>query len=83
VKARPRLGVPLAEVEGDPFAAGPWCWLLSGARRIRPVLVKGQVGLFFVPDQLVMPLPRCRKGPALANEQRLKWARLDSPIGDD
>jgi hypothetical protein len=52
--------VPVAEVEGDPFAVGPWCWLLAGARRIRPVAFKGQVGLFDVPDQLVMPLRHCR-----------------------
>jgi ASCH domain-containing protein len=42
--------MPVAEVEGDPFAVGPWCWLLAGARRIRPVPFKGQVGLFDVPE---------------------------------
>jgi hypothetical protein len=42
--------VPLAEVEDDPFAVGPWCWLLARARRIRPVPLKGQVALFDVPD---------------------------------
>jgi len=29
--------VPLVEVDGDPFAVGPWCWVLSGARCCRPV----------------------------------------------
>jgi hypothetical protein len=45
--------VPVAQVEGDPFAVGPWCWLLAGARPIRPVPFKGQVALFRVPHQLV------------------------------
>jgi hypothetical protein len=71
--------VPLAEAEGDPFALGPWCWLLARARRIRPVPFKGQVGLFHVPDQVVVPPRRCRTAPALANESRLKWGPLDSP----
>jgi hypothetical protein len=48
--------VPLAEVEGDPFASGPWCWLLAGARQIRPAPFKGQVGFFAVPESLVVPL---------------------------
>jgi hypothetical protein len=52
--------VPVAEVAGDPFAVGPWCWLLSGARRFSAVPFKGQVGLFDVPDQLVEPLRLCR-----------------------
>ena len=49
--------VPLAEVKGDPFAVGPWCWLLARARPIRPVPFRGQVGLFDVPNQIVK-LPR-------------------------
>lgn len=44
--------VPLAEVEGDPFAVGPWCWILSRAQRIWPVPCKGQVSFFGVPDTL-------------------------------
>jgi hypothetical protein len=32
------------------------------------IAFKGQVGLFNVPDQLVVPLRRCRNAPALANE---------------
>jgi hypothetical protein len=57
--------VPLAEVEGDPFAVGPWCWLLAGARRIRPVPFKGQISLFNVPDNLARALlktPRIAPG---------------------
>ena len=43
--------VPVEEVEGDPFAVGPWCWLLARAHPIRPVPFKGQVSLFDIPDQ--------------------------------
>jgi hypothetical protein len=71
--------VPLAEVEGDPFAVGPWCWLLARARRIRPVPFKGQVGLFNVPDQLVVPLRRCRDAPAVGDEPGLNRAPPDAP----
>jgi hypothetical protein len=35
----------LAKVKGDPFAVGPWCWLLARARRMRPVPFKGQADL--------------------------------------
>jgi ASCH domain len=56
--------VPLADVEGDPFAVGPWCWLLTGARRIRPVPYKGQVSLFDVPEHLLVPVDRCSTVPA-------------------
>ena len=45
--------VPLAEVEDDRFATGPWCWILRGARRVRPVPFLGHVGLFEVPSRLV------------------------------
>src|SRR4051794_10971425 len=63
--------VPLAEVEGAPFAVGPGCWLLAGARPIRPVPFKGQVAPFNVPDQLVEPPRRCRNARALADGPRL------------
>ena len=45
--------VPLAEVEGDPFAVGPWCWMLRAPRAIRPVPYRGQVSFFDVPARLV------------------------------
>ena len=48
--------VPVAEVEGDPFALGPWCWLLARARRIQPVPFQGQVGLFNAPVGVVQGL---------------------------
>jgi hypothetical protein len=63
--------VPLEEVEDDPFAVGPWCWILRRPRRIQPVPFKGQVSLFNVPDQLAVLLRRCRNAQALANEKRL------------
>jgi activating signal cointegrator 1 len=30
-----------ADLRGHLFAAGPWCWVLDGARRIEPVPCKG------------------------------------------
>jgi hypothetical protein len=63
--------VPLAMATGDPFAIGPWCWLLARARRIRPVPWKGRVSLFEVPDQVVEPLCPCRNAPEVGNEPGL------------
>jgi hypothetical protein len=48
--------VPVADVTGDPFATGPWCWTLCSAVEIQPVPFRGQVGLFHVPDVLLKPL---------------------------
>ena len=42
-------------VESDPFAVGPWCWLLANPRAIRPVAFKGQVALGAV-DAVVLGL---------------------------
>jgi hypothetical protein len=72
--------VPVAEVEGDPFAVGPWCWLLAGARRIRPIPFKGQVAMFKVPDRLVMPLDRRGTALVIRNEQRFNRGTGD-PAG--
>jgi hypothetical protein len=71
--------VPLAEVQGDPVANGPWCWLLAGARRIRPVPFKGQVGLFNVLDEVGEPPRHSRNAQALGNETRLNRAAPDPP----
>jgi hypothetical protein len=30
-----------AELRGHAFASGPWCWVLTGARRIEPIVCKG------------------------------------------
>jgi hypothetical protein len=65
--------VPLAEVERDSFAVGPWCWLLARARPIRPVPFKGQVSFFDVPDQLLEPLRLCRNAPAASYDKR-QWS---------
>jgi hypothetical protein len=35
--------VPFDEVQGDPFAIGPWCWVLDRPRSFSPVPCKGQV----------------------------------------
>jgi hypothetical protein len=56
--------LPLAEVAADPFAVGPWCWMLANARRIKPVPFRGQVSFFSVPANLVEPLSPSRTGPA-------------------
>src|SRR5262249_24999870 len=38
----------------DPFAVGPWCWVLSNARAFaKPVPFSGQLSWFEVPDELV------------------------------
>jgi hypothetical protein len=71
--------VPLAEVEGDPFALGPWCWLLRRPRRLRPVPFAGQVSFFDVPDHLLVAPCPCRNAQALANEPRLKRDPPASP----
>jgi hypothetical protein len=63
--------VPLTEVEDDPFAVGPWCWLLARPRRVQPVPFKGQVALFDVPDHLTVPLRRRRNAQAPSHESRL------------
>ena len=38
--------VPVAEVLGQPFAEGLWCWLLLNPRHIGPIPCKGMLGLF-------------------------------------
>jgi hypothetical protein len=49
--------VPFAEVEGRPFAEGPWCWLLKESRLIVPVPWRGMPGLFSVPDDQIVIRP--------------------------
>lgn len=49
--------VPLEEVSADPFASGPWCWILSEPQAIDPIPWKGQTQLFHVPESaLTLPL---------------------------
>jgi hypothetical protein len=49
--------------QGDPFAKGPWCWLLANPRPIQPVSFQGQVALFTVPEDLVVLLGRSGSRP--------------------
>lgn len=45
--------VPIEQVADDPFAYGPWCWILQNPRALAvPIPYKGQLGLFEVPDAL-------------------------------
>ena len=41
--------VPVEQVAGDPFAEGPWCWILENPRAIEPFPCRGQQNLFSVP----------------------------------
>jgi hypothetical protein len=46
--------VPLEVVPPDPFAEGPWCWILRNARPLaRPVPYVGRLLFFEVPDQAI------------------------------
>ncbi|MDB5311706.1 MAG: hypothetical protein JWO38_5908 [Gemmataceae bacterium] len=46
--------VPLSEVEGQPYATGPWCWILANPEPLEiPIPLKGRLGLFDVPDSLI------------------------------
>jgi hypothetical protein len=46
--------LPATEVASEPLAVGPWCWVVRGARPIRPVSFRGRVAFFEVPDRLVV-----------------------------
>lgn len=42
--------VPVADLAGDPFATGPWCWLLANARPLsHPLSCRGLLGLADLP----------------------------------
>jgi hypothetical protein len=43
------------EVSDDPFAIGPWCWVLDRPRSFPPVSWKGQVNLFNVAQSIYTP----------------------------
>ena len=46
--------VPVAEVAGQPFAEGPWCWLLDDVFAFdEPVLYRATQMIFAVPDGLL------------------------------
>jgi ASCH domain len=38
--------VPLREVKRDPWASGPWCWILQDVQRLRPQYMPGKLGLW-------------------------------------
>lgn len=58
--------VPLEKVQGQPFAEGPWCWILEDVRVISPGITwRGSQGLFSVPDEVIqkaMDYPEARQG---------------------
>jgi hypothetical protein len=64
--------VPVAGVARDPFAVGPWCWLLADSRPIRPVPYRGQVSFFDVAAHLIEPLGRARNWAGAGDGRRLK-----------
>jgi hypothetical protein len=74
--------VPLAEVKDDPFAVGPWCWVLTNPRPIKPTPFKGQVCLFPVPLKFMAPLGRARSRAYPINQSIPKGRAPDLP-GED
>ena len=45
--------VPIESVKHDPFASGPFCWMLSNAQRFqRPVSCVGKLGLWTPPSSI-------------------------------
>jgi hypothetical protein len=38
--------VPFEKVKDDPFACGPWCWVLDKPQAFASISCKGQVNLF-------------------------------------
>jgi hypothetical protein len=46
--------VPVADVAGEAWADGPWCWKLGNARAVEPFALNGQLMLFEVPDRLAL-----------------------------
>jgi ASCH domain len=50
--------VPVDQVADDPFAYGPWCWILQNPRPLAiPIPYKEKLGLFEVPDSLLSDPP--------------------------
>jgi hypothetical protein len=60
---------PLEKVRHDPWAEGPWCWLLENPRRLAaPVPLRGLVKLF--ESDLDLPLPGiCKRGETDGNSE--------------
>lgn len=51
-----KLGVSVDEFLANVHAEGPWCWVLQGARRIKPIAARGQQGIwtFYPPNEGVV-----------------------------
>jgi len=44
--------VPLADVAGDVYAFGPWCWVLERPKAIRPIPCLGSTKLWHMPQKV-------------------------------
>jgi ASCH domain len=45
--------VPLESVQTDPFAIGPICWVLRNPRPVTSDIVRGKLGLWEFPSELI------------------------------
>jgi hypothetical protein len=46
--------IPVAQVRDQPFAEGPWCWILENPRPLaQPIPWRGALSFFHVPDHLI------------------------------
>jgi len=52
--------VPLHEVDGRPFATGPWCWVLEKPTPVEPFPCSGKVSLWRPPRRVVQAARRIR-----------------------
>jgi hypothetical protein len=39
--------------QDDPFASGPFCWMLENPRKLRPIRVRGQRWLWTPPEEVI------------------------------
>jgi ASCH domain len=59
--------VPFERVKGQPYAEGPWCWIVANPRPLLRTPYRGKLQLFDVDDELIclpdgMGLPSPRVG---------------------
>jgi hypothetical protein len=47
--------VPYVEVAGQPFAEGPWCWLVREPRPLTPLPCRGALSLWQPPADFRLP----------------------------
>lgn len=52
--------VPVEDVAGDPYAFGPWCFVLANPVAIEPIPMAGKLGLFEVDLEApaIRPIPK-------------------------